>query len=198
MHHHVTRQILVHIPEPVTQPRTHTRTTRNLASCLNVGNRRIVIDGLGKGRVHHAEILHHLRSMRKKFTYPDSVLIILLPREFVFRRTHRESILTRGHPRDTLTIANILRKILPEHLLHLRLVIPHVMLTRTAAHEEVNHPLGGRLVMHPLICRGRLKTRPHQLRQRGCSQPQGRPSKELAAGLTQTILLKNSKFAHHI
>ena len=48
----------------------------------------------------------------------------------------------RGHAGDALAISNVLRQILAEHFAHLRFVIPKVVMTWSAAHEQIDHPLG--------------------------------------------------------
>ena len=56
---------------------------------------------------------------------------------------------------DALAVADVLGQILPEHLAHLRLVTPEIVMARPAAHEKINHPLGlGRKVRAARLASG--------------------------------------------
>ena len=76
VHHHVVRQIFVHAAEAVAEPRAEARPTGDLAAGLDVRNRRVMINRLGKRRVHHAQILGHRRGVRQQLAYPHAVGVV--------------------------------------------------------------------------------------------------------------------------
>ena len=146
-----------------------------------------MIDCLGKRAVNDTQVLGDLGGMRKQLAHPHALIIVIVLREFVFRRAQRKSLLTRGHSCNPLAITNMLRQVLPGHLLHLGLVIPHIVLTGTTAHEEINDPLGFRRVMKSL---GRIRSigehvGSKKLRHRRRAKTEGGATEELAAGLAE-------------
>ena len=142
MHYHVARQVLVHSAQTVAQPGAQARSAGNLAASLDVRDRRVMVDRLGERAVNHREFLGDLGGVRQQFADPQAAVVVFVFGEGVFARADRERFLPRGHPGNALSIANVLRQILAEHFAHLRLVIPKVVMTWSAAHEQVYHPLG--------------------------------------------------------
>ena len=53
-----------------------------------------MIDGLGEGAVNDAEFLGYLSGVRKKFAHPDSLIVIVMLFELVFRGTNGEAFLS--------------------------------------------------------------------------------------------------------
>ena len=106
-----------------------------------------MVDGISKGGMHDAEFLGHGGSMGQQLTDPDSPVIVLMLCELVFARAYRECLLPCGHTSNPLAVTNMLRQVLAEHLPHFRLIVPEVMVTWTAAHKQVDDPLGLRGMM---------------------------------------------------
>ena len=68
-----------------------------------------MIDGLSEGAVYDTKLLGDLSGVRKKFAYPESLIVIIVLFELILRGTNGEAFLPGGHSRNTLTIANVLR-----------------------------------------------------------------------------------------
>ena len=101
-----------------------------------------MIDRLGEGAVHDAEILRYGRCMGKKFTNVNTTIVVLLFGKLVFGRANGQCLLSCGHASDALAIAHVLGQVLSEHFLHLGFVVPQIVMAGTAAHEEVDDTLG--------------------------------------------------------
>ena len=155
VHDNVARQVLVHATQPVAEPGPEAGPAGNLAPGLDERDRRVVVDRLGKGAVHDAKFLRHLGSVRQQLTDPHALVVVFVPRVFVFARADRQRFLSGRHACDALAIADVLGQILPEHLAHLRLVTPEIVMARPAAHKKINHPLGlGRKVRAARLASG--------------------------------------------
>ena len=155
VHDDVARQVLVHATQPVAEPGAEAGAARNLAAGLDVGDRRVVVDRLGEGAVHDAKLLRHLGRVRQQLADPHALVVVFVPRVFVFARADRQRLLSGRHAGDALAVADVLGQILPEHLAHLRLVTPEIVMARPAAHEKINHPLGlGRKVRAARLASG--------------------------------------------
>ena len=103
-------------------------------------------------RSNHARFIDHLREMRKEFTDPHALLIVVLPRKFVLARGQRQSTRLIGrHARDALSIPNVVGQLLAGHVFELRFVIPKIKLAGSAAHEQVDDVLGFGRVMESLL-----------------------------------------------
>ncbi len=68
------RQVLVHAAQSVRQPGTGTGPTRQLATGLDVGDRRIVVDRFGVDRFDHGQIVDDTCSVRKQLADPNALL----------------------------------------------------------------------------------------------------------------------------
>ena len=184
VHHHVVRQVVIHAAEAIAQPGPQARPTGHLTAGLDVGDGRIMIDRLGEGGVHHAEFLHHASGVRQQFAHPHAVgIVVVLGEAILARRERQTAFLVGRHSGDPLPVADMIRQLLAKLLLHRRLVVPHVVLTGAAAHEEVDHMLClGCMVQARLGSRSLVSHNPllsQQLRQRGRPQPQRRLTKKM-------------------
>ncbi len=187
VHDHIAREVLVHGPEAVAQPGAEAWPSGHLAAGLDVGDGRIVVDGLGEGAVHNAELLRDLRSVRQQLTDPHSAIIVFVFRELVFARGHCVGLLPGGHPGKPLPVTNLLRKRLSKHLLHLGLVVPEVVMARAAAHEQVDDALRLWLVVGSRGLAFSGEFGPEQVRHRRGAEAEGRAAKELPAGHHQVV-----------
>ena len=161
MHHHVMGQVLVHLAQTVTQPRTETGSPGNLAARLDVGDRWIMVDGFGKRRVHNAEFFDDSGCVRKQFADPNALVVIVMFGELVFTRTDRQAaFLIRRHSRDSLAVANMIGQLFAEHLTQLRLIVPQIMVAGASTHEEIDDAFRlGRMMQSTF---GRTRSRCHQ------------------------------------
>ena len=74
--------------------------------------------------------------------------MIVMLGELVLARCQWETILLLGsHASHTLTITDVVGKLLAEHLLEFRFVVPEVMMAGTATHKEIDYPFCLRCVM---------------------------------------------------
>ena len=197
VHHEVVRQIFIGTAQPVAQPRAEAGPAGDLATGLDVGNRRIMIDRLGKRRVHHAQLLGHGGSVRQQLAHPKAVGVIFVFGKFIFRWANRQRLLARGHARDALAITHLLGQILAVHCLHLRFVIPQIKMARATTHKEINHTLRlGHMMKAAIqlgIPFGRSKDiRPHQPRHRRRAQAKCRAPKQLPARHHQLRFVRES------
>ena len=124
MEHHEGRQVVVHASETVGHPRPGAGASGELAPGLDVGDGRVVVDGLGVDGLDDGEVIDHFRRMRQQLADPGSVRAMAV--ELEDRGRHGESLLPRCHGRDPLAVADGVRQVLVVVLLHLGLVVPHV------------------------------------------------------------------------
>ena len=181
-------KILVLRAETVAQPRPHARTARLLESCLDEGDRRVMIDRLGVDRLDDGNVVRDARDVRQQFTDPRAGLAVL--RELEHRLHDRERALPRGHARDALAVSHGCGQLRLVQLLQRRLVVEQVHLRRSARHEEVDDALGFWREMRITkdgLPRVRLRSergkqvRIQQRTQRGGSDASGAAPKEVAA-----------------
>ena len=59
--------------------------------------------------------------------------------------------LVLAHPSDSLFVAHMSRQLLIEHLSQLWFVVPQIQLTWSSTHEQVDHTLGSRSMVHSPI-----------------------------------------------
>ncbi len=189
MHHHVTRQVLVHAPQSVTQPCAETRTTWDLTAGLNVGDCWIVINGFRKCAVDNTEFFGHARCMREKLADPYAAIVVLVLSELVLAWAHGQRRLSRRHSGDALAIAHVLRQRFAKHLLHFGFVIPEIVVAGAAAHEQVYHTLGFRGVVQSRFGASvvGMKIGAKQIGQGSRSQSQCRTAKELPTSEVQVV-----------
>ena len=83
-HDHERRQVFVHAPQSVTQPRAHRSLTRLLPSGIEERNRWIVIDRFGVHRFDDRDIVNNRLRMRKQLAHPGLSFAVLF--EFEHRR----------------------------------------------------------------------------------------------------------------
>jgi hypothetical protein len=102
--HYECRQIVVGAPQAVADPRAHARPPRLLASGLDEGDRRIVVDRLGVQRVDEAQLVHDLRGVRHQLA--DRRAALAVPVEFEERGSEWLAFLLRGHRRQPLPHAD--------------------------------------------------------------------------------------------
>ena len=107
--HDKVGKIFVQAPETVTDPRSHTGTTRDLVAGLNVSNRRIVIDRLGPHRVDAGDIVRHRTGFREEVTDPPPAVPVLL--EIKNAGSNRETRLRCRHRGEPLISTNRIREI---------------------------------------------------------------------------------------
>ena len=196
VHDHVARQVLVHGAKTVAQPGAAARAPGYLAAGLDVGDGRVVVDHLGEGAVYDAELLCHARRMGQQFTDPHAAIIVLVLGKLVLARGHRVSFLAGGHAGKALPVTDLLGQLLAVHLLHLRLVIPEVVVARAATHEKVDDSLGLRLVVRP--GRGSLcgELGPEQVGHRCGAEAKGGAAEELPPGHHQVVFTQGIRVDH--
>ena len=182
---HEGRKILIGRTQPVAEPGTETRPTCDLGPGLKEGDGRIMIDGLGVQRTDDAQVVGDLGSPGQQLADPSPRLAVT--GEFEDRPRHRQRRLLGRHPGQALPHAHTGRKILAGPLHQLGLVVEGLQLRRTAAHEEVDHPLGlGRHVTGRQDARKRSSRSgsgftSHQATKGRSSQAQTKATEEIAA-----------------
>ena len=90
-------------------------------------------------RLDDCQVVDHLRGVRENFA--DSCAVVAVLSELEHRRSNWETFLARSHRRNALAVADGIRQVFVEPVLHLRFVIPHVELGRSSGHEQVDHSL---------------------------------------------------------
>ena len=60
MHDNVARQVFIYFTQAVAEPGAEAWATGNLAAGLDIGDRRVVVDGLSEGAVDDGQLLGHL------------------------------------------------------------------------------------------------------------------------------------------
>ena len=138
-HHDKGRQILVHRPQAVTEPRAQAGPARELVAGANISHRRVMVDRLGPDRLDKSHVVGEPGRPGQELAHPHAGLAVL--RELVLGGSDREPRLAAGHRRQALAFANRLGQVLVEHGVHLGLIVEQVHLRRPAVHEKINRPL---------------------------------------------------------
>ncbi len=140
MQHDERRQVFVHAAQTIRKPRAGAWAAWQLAAGLNVCYCRVVVDGFGMNRLDDCQVVDHLCSVRQQFADSGPVGAVLS--ELKDGRSNRETLLSRCHRCNALAVANRIRQVLIEPIVHFRLVIPHVQLRRSTRHEQVDDSFG--------------------------------------------------------
>ncbi len=189
-------QIFVERAEPIGCPGAQARFAGDLVARLHVRDRRLMVDRVGVHAADEAHVVDHLGRVRQQFADPHPALAVLS--EFVFRRGDRKPGLARGHAGEPLAVANRIRQILIEKILHLRLVVVQVHLRRSADHVQIDDVLRLRGEVRQVfldVLNGRFR-RTEQLlgtqqrRQRGEPDGAGSAAKELPSRFSSHPFLK--------
>ena len=139
-------QVIVHTAQAVAHPRTHAREARPLEtgrlqiSCLTVNA------GFADDIVNECHVIHALAELRDDRGQRLAALAVLSP----FPR--RLECVAGGALEQLDGLAWIPFFAVP--LNEFRLVVKQIQMTRRAAHEQLNHPLGLGLVMQANRVRG--------------------------------------------
>ena len=104
-----------------------------------------------------------------------------------------------SHSGNPLTITHFGRKILAVFLTQAGLVVPHIDVTGPAAHEQINHPLGGCFVVHTIGGRRQAKKiGTEQAGHRRGAQTQGGTAKKLTAVNLKSGIEKKVVMVHRL
>ena len=87
--------------------------------------------------------------MRPEVADPGAACAVLLEGEL--GAGEWKGLLAGRHAGDALAVADVLGQILAEHLPHLGLVVPEVMMAGASAHEQVDDSLGFWGMVHPAV-----------------------------------------------
>ena len=110
MHDHIAWEIFIEGSQAIAEPSTQTGSSRHLAAGLNVGNRRIVIDRLGVGRMNDTQFLGNGRSVGKQLTDPEPTVIVFMSSEGILAgRQRKTAFLIGGHPGNALSTSDMIR-----------------------------------------------------------------------------------------
>ena len=138
-HHHKGRQVLVFAAETVAQPRAHARIAGDLATCLEKGDRRIVVNRLGVHGFDEAEFIGDAGNVRHEFADGGAAFAML--GELEDAGCDREIFLLGGHASEALALSDRVGQILAKHFLHLWLGIEQIHLRGRAGLEQIDHAL---------------------------------------------------------
>ena len=137
---HEAGQAVVLASQAVAQPSAHAGPPRLLASGLNEGHGRIVVDGVCVHRLHHQQFVHDPGGVRHKLADPGPGLAVLF--ELEEGGDHRELSLPRCHSRDALAPADGGGEIGASQRLEPGLVVEQVQLGGSTRLVEEDDPLG--------------------------------------------------------
>ena len=184
--HHVARQVVAAVAQPVQHPRPHARPTGDLCAGVHERMRRVVVDLLRGHRPDDTDVIGNAADMRQCLGDRLAGFAILLK---LMLRPKALQRLVALQLRNRLTVGDRLGHPLAVHLGQLRFVVERLEMRRPACHAEMDHPLGlGRemqRVNRPGGCQwgGLLgqATRPQHRGQRQRADTHGDPVQERAA-----------------
>jgi len=131
-------EVLVLGTDSVAEPGSKAGATGLLGSGLNVGESRVVIDGLGVHRLDEAEVISDGPDVGEQFAHPDAGFPVALEVEHGSDAGKRG--LSRGHSGDALAHADGAGQFLAVVLSELRFVVVEVDVGRPSGHEEEDDP----------------------------------------------------------
>ena len=131
-HHHVARQILIHRPQPVIEPRAERRMPLDDPPAVHLKHRRAVGEAVGIQRFDDRDLVHLRREMGQRVGAPLAGLAVL-PKSAL--RPEQLAGLNR-------TSALLEIRCLTVPPLQFGFVVEQVHLRRTAVHEEKDAGLG--------------------------------------------------------
>ena len=175
----IRREIFIHAPQTIGNPRAHARRTGKLRARIDEGDPGIVVDRLG---VHGADDRHFVGNpggVGKEVADPLAALSPLLERDDAF--ADGKGRLAGGHARDPLALTDGGGQVLPVELFQRELVIKEVDVRGTARLEEVDDPFRlGREVGRALRRGDRLDVGRHQRARRHRAEAEASQSEETA------------------
>jgi hypothetical protein len=154
-HHHVAREILVHRPEPVAEPRTHRGIALDDTAAVHLQHRRAVREAVRVERLDDRKLVHLRRKMRQRVRAPLAGLTVLF----------EAALRAEQFPGGDIAAARFEVRGLAVTLLQLGLVVEQIHLRRPAIHEEEDAGLRALRQMRDLrSCRTNPRRRRHRLR----------------------------------
>ena len=141
-HHHVGRQRFRLRAQPVHDPTSHRRKSRNHAARHHLILRRRVHHHVAVHRADHAQVVDNLRLVRKQVGNFNPRLAVLLERPLAPQNPRL------GIDVLILHVAEFRRALLAVQLIEQRLRIPGLQMRRPARHVHEDERLGLRLVRH--------------------------------------------------
>ena len=139
-HYDVGGQVLVRAAQAVADPGSKAGFAELLGAGENVGDGRIMVDGLGMHRFNDGDVIGNAANVRQGFVDPRAVLAH--PFELKHRCHAGERFLSTGHGGEALTVADGIRQFFPVKFSHGRLVIEHVDVAGAAGVEQHDDTLG--------------------------------------------------------
>ena len=160
-----------------------------------------MIDRFGECGVDDTKLFHHPCGVRKELTDPHAAIVVIVSGELILAGSQRQAVgLFAGHGGNALAVSHVIGQLLSEHTLQLRLIVPEIMLTRAAAHEQVDHPFGlGHMVhAHRSGGVGGSELGPEDVRHRRSAEPEGRAAEELTSRQHQFTFAEGVRLCHWI
>ena len=148
VHDYVAGKVFVQASQSVADPGAQAWSSGNLASGLNVGDGRVVVDRFGEGGMHDAEFFDDGCGVRQQLADPNAPVVVFLKGEAVFAGRQRQSVFLVGrHAGYSLSVSNVLGQLLAKHIVHFRFVVPQVKVAWPAAHKQIDDARGFGRVM---------------------------------------------------
>ena len=132
-HDNESGKILVLGAQTVTEPGAQAGPARLLKPRLDIGDGRIMVDGLGVDRLHNAQVINDRGRMRQQLADPRASMAVL--GELERRTRHRKRTLSRGHRGDALTHPDRVRQLGLVQFVESGFVIQQLHLRWAARHE---------------------------------------------------------------